>query len=152
MRDIGEYRIPCKGGLGVGVDGDEIGVDEGVFASFIAFDIVFKVVGACGEGVARVFECGVGAIAKYPAIFIAVLGGVVDVDSEGFASFERVETGVETGNGLFVDIDNNCVACGTGDFQFRNAVDGLYYIGGGFLYSANGFDGAGCIASGFPDE
>ena len=52
----GEYGLPCEGGFGAGVDGDEFGIDERVFAPLIALDVVFQVVGTGRIRVAGIFE------------------------------------------------------------------------------------------------
>ena len=143
-------RIPCEGGLRAGVYGDKVEEDEGVFAAFVAFDIVFEVVGTCLVGVAGVAECGVGAVAEYPAVFIAVGCRVVDVDGEGFAALKRIDTGVETGNWLRVDMHHDGVT--------RRArcsfvgVDGLYYISCRLVYTLERFDDASSVACGLPLE
>ena len=121
------------------MDGDEVGVDEGVFTALIALYVVFEVVGAGSVGVARVLKGGVGSVAEFPAVFIAVSGSVVDVDGEGFATFEGVNTRVEVGHRLRVDGYDYSVA--------RHAL--LAYAGVLHLYHILVFcKGVGCSLNG----
>ena len=74
----------------------------------------------------------------------------VQVDGEGFAALKRIDTGVETGNWLRVDMHHDGVT--------RRArcsfvgVDGLYYISCRLVNTLERFDDASSVACGLPLE
>ena len=93
---------------------------------------------------------GVCSIAEDPTVFITVFGGILDIDGEGFAAFEGIDTGVEAWYGLFVDGDNNGVTTAAGCAFV--SVDGLDDIGSSLVSATDGFNVFGGVASWFPEE